>query len=116
MLPIVRGKMSHTLRDDILMLFKSTFFNINDSKQIRIFEKSLAETIGQSECIAFPYARTAIYYTLKSADLKPGDYILMPSITIKAILDVVMDLELKPVFEVIERTPVFAIVTPVEPL
>lgn len=98
MLPIVRGKMSHTLRDDILMLFRSAFFNLNDVKQIRNFENTLAKRINQSECIVFPYARTAIYFTLKSAELKPGDCILMPSITIKAILDVVIDLGLKPVF------------------
>jgi perosamine synthetase len=90
--------MSHTLQDDIAMLFKCMFLNIGDSKQIRNLEITLANRIGQSHCIVFPYARTAIYYTLKSAGLKPGDRILMPSITIKAILDVVLDLELNPVF------------------
>lgn len=90
--------MSHTLRDDIYMLFNSIFFNINKTRNIRDIESILAKKICQSECIVFPYARTAIYFTLKSAGLKPGDRILMPSITIKAILDVVIDLELKPVF------------------
>ena len=90
--------MSHTLRDDICVLFNSIFFNINKLKHIRDFESILAKRICQSECIVFPYARTAIYFTLKSAGLKSGDRILMPSITIKSILDVVLDLELKPVF------------------
>lgn len=98
MLPIVRGKISHTLRDDVYMLLKCCFSRIDDKKIIIDFENILAAQVGQSGCIAFSHARTAIYFTLKSLDLKPGDHILMPSITIKAILDVVLDLKLKPVF------------------
>jgi perosamine synthetase len=98
MLPIVRGKISHTLRDDLSMLFKCLVLKINDEKKVKDFENIIAKKIGQTECIAFSHARTALYFTLKSLDLKPGDYILMPSITIKAILDVILDLKLKPVF------------------
>ena len=98
MMPIVRGKISHTLRDDLSMLFKSLVLKIHDEKKVKDFENIIAKKIGHSECIAFSHARTALYFTLKSSDLKPGDHILMPSITIKAILDVILDLKLKPVF------------------
>jgi perosamine synthetase len=98
MLPIVRGKISHTFRDDLKMLLKCFFLRINDKKVITDFENILAAQIGHTECVTFSHARTALYFTLKSLDLKPGDHILMPSITIKAILDVVLDLKLRPVF------------------
>lgn len=98
MLPIVRGRMSHSLTADFITLFKCFFVNLDDKNKIKEFEKIMASKIGHTECIAFSYARTALYFILKSSELKPGDYILMPSIHIKAFLDVVLELKLKPLF------------------
>jgi len=98
MLPIVRGKMSHSFRDDFVALFKCFFVKLDDKVKIKEFEAIMASKIGHTECIAFSYARSAFYFILKSLDLKPGDYILMPPIHIKAFLDVVLELKLKPLF------------------
>ncbi len=98
MKPIVRGKFSHSLKDDFSMLLKSSFSNLENSKQIEEIEIVLANKIGRSNCVVFPFARTALYFVLKSMEFKPGDRILMPAITIKPILDVVLSLGLVPIF------------------
>ena len=47
---------------------------------------------------AFPLARTAIYFILKYLSLPAMSHILMPPITIKGMLEVVLSLDLVPVF------------------
>jgi dTDP-4-amino-4,6-dideoxygalactose transaminase len=95
---IVRGRYSHTLRDDFLALGKTVFKGKENYEKNRELERLLTDKCGHDEVIFFPFARTAFYFTLKSLTLPEGTEILMPSITIKAMLDVVLDLKLKPVF------------------
>jgi len=97
-LVIPRGIVYHNVNDDVSALLRSTYSSLNDVAPIRKFEAKFANYIGCNYCISFPFARTAIYYALKSRDFKIGDEIIMPPITIKSILDVVLDLKLKPVF------------------
>ena len=83
---------------DLIWLIKSLFMNLNNSRKIAEFEKEFAGLNKRSNCIAFPFARTALYFILKNLDLKPGDKILLPPITIKAMVDVVLALKLEPIF------------------
>jgi len=99
---IPRGIIYHRIRDEALLLMKSLFAKVDDKARIETFQKNFAEYMGAKFCLAYPYARTAIYYTLKSLNLPKGAEVLMPPITIKAILDVVLELNLKPVFVDIE--------------
>ncbi len=83
---------------DIIWLTKSLFMNLNSTKRITEFEKEFAALNKRSYCVAFPFARTALYFILRNLSLKPGDKILLPPITIKAMLDVVLELKLEPIF------------------
>ncbi len=95
---IPRGIVYHKISSDIIALFMSFFARLDDRKTIKQFENKFAEHIGRKYAIAFPFARVAIYYALKIKNLPAGSEIIMPPITIKAILDVVIDLGLHPVF------------------
>ncbi len=95
---IPRGVIYHSLWQDLKWLCLGLFSRLDDIDAIRRYERRFAEELDIGHCVAFPYARTALYYTLKSMDLPEGSEILMPPITIKAILDVTLDLGLKPVF------------------
>lgn len=95
---IVRGRYSHSLRDDFKAIAKSIFMGRDSYEKNFELEKVLSEKVGQREVIIFPFARTAVYFTLKALALPKDTQILMPSITIKAMLDVVLELNLKPVF------------------
>jgi len=95
---IVRGRYSHTLRDDFVALRKTVFSGRETYERNHELEKLLTDKCGHDEVVFFPFARTAVYFTLKSLALPRGTEILMPSITIKAMLDVVLHLNLKPVF------------------
>jgi perosamine synthetase len=95
---IVRGRFSHSVLDDLMCLIDALFVSNSKDKYTKEFEIMFAKYIGRSKCLTFPFARTALYCTLKSLRLPPGSKILMPSITIKAMLDVVVDLDLQPVF------------------
>ena len=95
---IPRGVIYHDIFFDIKNFFKSIFYPLNKNGTINDFEEMFKDYIGSEYCVAFPYARTGIYFSLKSQNYEEGTEILMPPITIKPMLDVVLDLKLKPVF------------------
>lgn len=95
---IPRGIIYHSVWQDFIWLLKALFIRLDDKSKVDEFEKEFAKSLDVKHCVAFPFARTAIYSVLKSLNLPHGSEILMPPITIKAILDVVLDLGLKPVF------------------
>ena len=105
-LPISRGRISHTLFEDLVWLVRSVFSKINDSQTVTRFETTFAKYVGRKHCIVFPFARTGIHAVLKNLDLPEGSVVLMPPITIKPILDVVLDLKLVPVFVDIDESTV----------
>ncbi|MFZ9730509.1 MAG: DegT/DnrJ/EryC1/StrS family aminotransferase [Ilumatobacteraceae bacterium] len=103
-LPISRGRISHTLRSEAGWLLRSLFGKLSDDSVIRQAEAKFAAHIGRSECIVFPFARTAIWATMQELNLPRGSRVIMPPITIKPILDVVVHLGYEPVFVDIDPT------------
>lgn len=97
-LAIPRGIIYHSVFEDTKWLLKSLFSKLDDKQVIFDFEKAFATLMDKPHCVAFPFARTAIYFSLKQQNFEKGSEILMPPITIKGILDVVLELGLKPVF------------------
>jgi dTDP-4-amino-4,6-dideoxygalactose transaminase len=61
-------------------------------------ERAFASYMGVETATAFPYARTALYFALQAQDFEPGSEIIMPPVTIKPMMDVVISLGLRPVF------------------
>lgn len=96
--PIARGRVSHKVREDFVALAGACFSGLENRKLLSAAEKAFAEYIGRSHCVVFPFARTAVHAILQTAKIKPGDKVLLPPVTIKPILDVVLDLGLEPVF------------------
>jgi len=105
-LPIPRGRISHSLFEDIGWLFRAIFQKIDDPQRITRFQSVFAGYVGRKHCVVFPFARTGIYSVLKNLELPEGSVVLMPPITIKAILDVVLNLKLIPVFVDIDPSTV----------
>lgn len=97
-LSIPRGIIYHALFEDVKWLMCAIFSRLNDKNQVMEFERAFAKLMRVKHTVAFPFARTAIYFALKSQHFEKGAEIIMPPITIKGILDVVMQLGLKPVF------------------
>lgn len=102
--PIARGRVSHSLGQDLRWLLSALFGRIEDRPAVQLAEEAFASHVGREECLVFPFARTAIHATLRSLNLRPGDRVLLPPVTIKQILDVVLDLGLEPVFVDIDPT------------
>jgi perosamine synthetase len=97
LLPIVRGRFSHSIRDDFSAILRCLFTNSSEQKVFE-YENIMARHLGVNHCTSFSLARTAYWATLKSLDLPPGSKVILPSITIKAMLDVTLHLGLKPLF------------------
>lgn len=95
---IPRGIIYHQLSFDFLNIFKVLFSRINDEKEVEKFENAFAEYNESKFCVAFPFARMGIYHSLETLNIPKGSEIIMPPITIKAILDVIMMYGLKPKF------------------
>lgn len=95
---IPRGIIYHTVWQDMTALFKALFVDLDDRRIVRKFESAFAAYMGAPHGLAFPFARTALYFTLQLQKYPRGTKIIMPPITIKAILDVVLELGLIPIF------------------
>lgn len=95
---IPRGVIYHKLSESIGYLFQSLCGPLNDRDPVQKFERKFAEYSEAEYCVAFPFARTAIYFTLKSLNLPGGSEIILPPVTIKGIVDVVLSLNLVPVY------------------
>ncbi|MHC8440578.1 MAG: DegT/DnrJ/EryC1/StrS family aminotransferase [Candidatus Eutrophobiaceae bacterium] len=95
---VPRGVICHTIGDSIRYLFQSLFSSLSDESRIAEFEKAFASYCGRKHCVAFPFARTAIHAALQSLSLPRGSKIILPPITIKGIVDAVVDLGLIPVY------------------
>jgi len=96
--PVPRGRISHHLSEDFSTLVQALTGPLHDHEDIEVFQADFAKYLGCEFCIAFPFARTAIWAALKSANIEPGSKVLMPPLTVKPILDVVLALGLVPQF------------------
>jgi perosamine synthetase len=72
------------------------------AEKVAQFEHAFARYMGVSFARAFPYARSALYFALQAQNFEPGSEIIMPPITIKPMMDIVISLGLRPVFADIE--------------
>lgn len=95
---IPRGIIYHRLRDNLWHLISAVFSRLNHVPLIEKFERQFAEYMNVAHCISFGYARSALYCTLQHLNYPAGTEVIMPPITIKAIYDVVLSFNLKPVF------------------
>lgn len=95
---IPRGIIYHKVSESIKYLLESFFMPLGRQKKIREFESAFAKYNERNYCVAFPFARTAIYFVLKDLNLPKGSEVILPPITIKGIVDVVVDLGLVPVY------------------
>jgi dTDP-4-amino-4,6-dideoxygalactose transaminase len=95
---IPRGVIYHKLGESVRYLASSIFMPLSRSEKVEQFEEVFAKYCERKHCVAFPFARTAIYFVLKNLNLPRGSEILLPPITIKGIVDVVLELGLVPVY------------------
>jgi perosamine synthetase len=96
--PIPRGRISHPLFLEITDLFNALVFPTENDLLVKEYEKTLGSYLQSNDPILFPFARTGFHAILKSLNLPKGSKILMPTITIKPMLDIVLNLELEPIF------------------
>jgi dTDP-4-amino-4,6-dideoxygalactose transaminase len=95
--PIARGRISHPVFTELTDLFQSLYFPLRNETWIDRFEKQVATSLGGNVPIFFPFARTALIAILQVLNLPRGAKVLMPTITIKPMLDVVVHFGLKPI-------------------
>ena len=95
---VCRGRLYHSVGEDLIMLIKASYANLSNVETIKEFEEAFADYNNSKWCTAFPFARTALWAIFQSIGLKSGDKVVMPCITIKGMLDVCANLELQPVF------------------
>ena len=95
---IPRGIIYHQLSYDFFNIFKVLFSRLNNDEEVEKFENIFSQYNGSKFCVAFPFARMGIYHSLEALNIPKGSEIIMPPITIKAILDVILNYGLKPRF------------------
>jgi perosamine synthetase len=93
-----RGSINNKIFYECYFFIKSIFCGLNDKIKINNFENKFSKLIGLKHCLALPFARTALYYAIKSMKLSRGSEVIMSPITIKPMIDIVIHFGLKPVF------------------
>jgi len=102
MLKIVRGKINHSILGEIGDLILSLVGKLDDYDKVRKYEDKFAKRVGVKYVKTMPFARYALYQVLKYKNFPKGSEIIMPPITIKPMIDIVLMLGLKPIFVDIE--------------
>ena len=77
---VPRGSINHSLGDSIIYFLKSFTANLKDIKKINEFESLFAHYNDRKYCVSLPFARTAIYFALKSKNLPMGTEVIMLSL------------------------------------
>ena len=94
---IARGRISHPILVEIKDFIQSLFYPVKNEKLILRFENLIGEQFNTATPVFYPFARTGFFAILESLNLPKGSKILLPTITIKQLLDVVLHFELKPI-------------------
>lgn len=95
---IPRGVIYHKVLESIKYFMVSFFMPLDDHQAIKTFESKFSQYCDREHCVVFPFARTAIYFTLKILNLPKGSEVILPPVTIKGIVDVILALDLVPVY------------------
>jgi perosamine synthetase len=95
--PIPRGRISHPVGVELKDFLNSAFFPRKKPALICKYESAVSEHLETDKPIFFPFARTGFFAILESLNLPAGSRILMPTITIKPMLDVALHFDLKPI-------------------
>ena len=99
---ISRGKIHHSLSEDFSSLIESIVNKKTCSKPTKnykeITKKNISNFFGRKHSFLTPYARTSLHTILKALNIKPGSKILMTPINISSMVDIIEDLNLKPIF------------------
>lgn len=95
---IVRGRIYHTFSEDFQNWKKAKRHQGKTGLKVKELETQFAEYIGRKHCVAYSFARSAMYHALQALNLPPGSEIIMPPITIKPMVDVVLQCGHKPIF------------------
>jgi len=102
MLRIVRGRVYHSILEEIYDLIAVFTTQLNNHKKVELFERALSKKVGVKYVKVMPFARYALYEVLKYKNFPKDSEIIMPPITIKPMVDIVLMLGLKPIFVDIE--------------
>lgn len=102
MLRVVRARIYHGILEEIYDLIAVFTTQLNNHKKVELFERSLSKKVGVKYAKVMPFARYALYEVLKYKNFPKDSEIIMPPITIKPMIDIVLMLGLKPIFVDIE--------------
>jgi dTDP-4-amino-4,6-dideoxygalactose transaminase len=95
--PIPRGRISHPVSVEIKDFFNSAFYPIKNPLLLGKYESAIGKHLETDEPTFFPFARTGLFAILESLNLPAGSKILIPTITIKPMLDVALHFGLDPI-------------------
>lgn len=99
---IPRGTVYHEPIYDLAAGVRLALARLDDADAVARLERAFAAYTGRAHCVAFPLARTAVWCALEAARLPRGASIVMPPLTVKPMMDVVLDRGLLPVFADLE--------------
>ena len=95
-------KLTNSFTELAYAFLKILFGKLERKEKTQRLEETFRIRFDTKKAVIFPHARTAFHFILKSMDLKEGDEVLMPPLTIADMVNSIHTLGLKPVFVDIE--------------
>jgi perosamine synthetase len=99
---IPRGTVYHEPGYDLAAALRLPLARLDEPRAVARLERAFAAYVGRAHCVAFPLARTAVWCALGAVGIPRGAAFVMPPLTVKPMMDVVLDRGLHPVFADLE--------------
>lgn len=100
--PIARPNLSALEREYLMDAYDSSWIS-SKGEYIDKFESSFSDYIGQKYAVATSNGTTALHLALLALDIKPGDEVILPSLTFAATINAVLYVGATPVIVDVSR-------------
>ena len=101
MIPInkpILGPEERVAVEDVLSSGRMVDASYEGGKYVRAFEKKVESLLGAKHAVAVNSGTAALHSTLAALGVKPGDEVVVPTMTFVATANIVLALGAKPVF------------------
>jgi perosamine synthetase len=99
-IPNSRPSVSSEVLEDIRQILDSGW--LAEGKYAQQFEKEFAHHCGSKHAVVVSNGTTALFLALKALDIKPGDEVILPSLTFAACSNVIVQTGATPIFAEVE--------------
>jgi perosamine synthetase len=95
-IPLAKPEITDSDRDAVLEVLRTPFLSMGP--KLQEFEQAICDYTGSEHAVAVNSGTSALHVAVRALGLKPGAQVILPSFTFSAVLNVVLQENLHPIF------------------